>query len=144
MTEGKALAPMETFLERVKSKLRDDIGSLLPDEAVSDMVKKVVNEEFFTKKMVDDPTDNDRYNKRKIEKPSAFQEAVITAMKPIIDRQVAEILVTYKEPIETQIRGAIDSGLSTMVLQAINEAFKQMFQQKQWDIEQHVRNILQR
>lgn len=144
MTEGKALAPMETFMERVKSKLRDDIASMLPDEVVSEMVKKVVNEEFFAKRLVDDPTDNSYGTKRKIEKPSAFQEAVITAVKPIVNRQVAEILVTYKEPIESQIRGAIDNGLSSMVLQAINEAFKQLFQQSQWDIEQRVRNMLQR
>jgi hypothetical protein len=143
VTEGKALAPMETFMERVKQKLRDDIGSLLPDEAVSDMVKKVVNDEFFAKRVVPKP-DRGSYSSETIELPSHFTEIVTAAIKPVIERQVAEILVTYKEPIETQIRGAIDNGLSSMVLQAINEAFRQLFQQKQWDIEQSVRNILQR
>jgi hypothetical protein len=135
VTEGKALAPMETFMERVKQKLRDDIGSLLPDEAVSDMVKKVVNDEFFAKRIVPKPN-RGSYSNETIELPSHFTEIVTTAIKPIIERQVAEILVTYKEPIETQITTAIDNGLSTMVLQAINEAFRQLFQQKQWDIEE--------
>jgi hypothetical protein len=143
VTEGKALAPMETFMERVKQKLRDDIGSLLPDEAVSDMVKKVVNDEFFAKRIVPKPN-RGSYSNETIELPSHFTEMVTAAIKPIIERQVAEILVTYKEPIETQITTAIDTGLSSMVLQAINEAFKQLFQQKQWDIEQSVRNMLQR
>jgi hypothetical protein len=143
VTEGKALAPMETFMERVKQKLRDDIGSLLPDEAVSDMVKKVVNDEFFAKRIVPKPN-RGSYSNETIELPSHFTEIVTAAIKPIIERQVAEILVTYKEPIETQITTAIDNGLSTMVLQAINEAFRQLFQQKQWDIEQSVRNMLQR
>jgi hypothetical protein len=134
---------METFMERVKQKLRDDIGSLLPDEAVSDMVKKVVNDEFFAKRIVPKPN-RGSYSNETIELPSHFTEMVTAAIKPIIERQVAEILVTYKEPIETQITTAIDTGLSSMVLQAINEAFKQLFQQKQWDIEQSVRNMLQR
>jgi hypothetical protein len=48
ISPSKELAPMESFMAKVKAKLRDDIGGLLPDEAVAHMVEKVIADEFFT------------------------------------------------------------------------------------------------
>lgn len=141
MTEGKALAPMETFMQRVKTKLRDDIGSLLPDEAVSEMVQKVINDEFFTKKTVPKPG-RSSYSTDTVEVPTKFQEMVIDACKPIIERQVQEIMLAQAGLIEAQIKEEMDKGIVTLITRAINGAFQSLFSQHQWNVQQAIEQML--
>lgn len=41
------LTPQQKFEERIKAKLVDDIGELLPDEVLSGMVESAMKEAFF-------------------------------------------------------------------------------------------------
>ena len=142
MSENKALAPMETFIERVKGKLRDDIGSLLPDEAVSEMVQKVINDEFFAAKRV--RTGGTDYHPQYGEKPTAFQEAVLEACKPIIERHVGRVLVERSDQIEEQIQAIIGDGITKFFLAQLDALFKQALEAHSWSIqsaiEQNLRN----
>ena len=92
MSTDKQLAPMETFMERVKGKLRDDIGNMLPDEVVAQMVKRVIEDEFFTAKRVPAPG-RSTYSTETIEVPTEFQKMVVEAAKPIIEKHVYRIMV---------------------------------------------------
>ena len=49
------LTPMQTFTERLQTKIRDDIAGMIPDEVISEMVKKSTQSLFFDKKRVEIP-----------------------------------------------------------------------------------------
>ena len=143
MTEGKQLAPMETFLERVKGKLRDDIGSLLPEEAIEQMVQKVVNEEFFTKKRVPDPNDRSgSYNRRMIDQPTAFQEMVLEAARPILAQKALEIVAARAPELEAAITEAMNAGLMRFAMTAFDKVFAEAVSRQSWNIENIVREAM--
>lgn len=143
MTEtGKQIAPMETFMERVKAKLRDDIGSLLPDEAVQAMVEKVVNDEFFTKKTVrNNPGSYHDHSTREV--PSEFQRMVIDAAKPILERKALEIVAARVPELEKAISDAMNGGLMKFAVQAFDQLFAQALSGHAWRIEDVVRQAME-
>ncbi len=141
MTEGKQLAPMETFMERVKAKLRDDIGSLLPDEAVSEMVQRAVDEEFFKPRLVPKPG-RSTYSNDTIEKPSQFQEMVLEAVTPIIQKRVLKIVKDHDEEINEQIQKTINDGITKLFLKSFDEIVKNALGSFTWKISSAVESTL--
>lgn len=143
MTEtGKQIAPMETFMERVKAKLRDDIGSLLPDEAVQAMVEKVINDEFFTKKRVPAPG-RSSWSNETIEQPTEFQQMVIAAAKPILERKALELIAARAPELEKAITDAMNGGLMKFAVQAFDQLFAQALSGHAWHIENVVRQAME-
>lgn len=142
MNETKALAPMESFMERVKGKLRDDIGSLLPDEAVQQMVERVINEEFFVKRRVPKP-DRGSYSNETIEANSPFQEMVINACRDTIEKHALLVVKKHVADIEAQIEHTIQNGLITLVLKSLDGLFAQALVGHDWQIQSAVERILQ-
>ena len=143
MTEtGRQLAPMETFMERVKTKLRDDIGALLPDEAVQAMVEKVVSDEFFKKRMVPKPGRNS-WSTEMVEEPTEFQEMVIKAAKPILEQKALEIVAARASELEAAITEAMNAGLMKFAIMAFDQVFAQALSGHAWRIEDVVRQAME-
>lgn len=143
MNEAKALAPMESFIERVKGRLRDDIGSLLPDEAVQQMVERVINEEFFVKRRVPKPG-RGGYSNETIEANSPFQEMVINACRDTIEKHALLVVEKHVADIEAQIKHTIQNGLIALALKSLDGIFAQALSNHGWQIqsaiEQNLRN----
>lgn len=137
MTE---LAPMEAFTERLKAKLRDDIGNMLPDDVIAGMVQKVVNDEFFTKRSVRNRPDDWRDTSLR-EEPTPFQKAVIEASKPIIQAHVSHILAERAEEIDRQIEEMVSQGFSRMVLRAIDSTLQSALSQHEWKIQDFLQRL---
>lgn len=133
MTESTALTPMQTFQERLKGKLRDDIASMLPDEAISEMVKTVINEEFFTKRTVKKASSN-HYNPEYETAPSEFQEMVLKSAKPIIEEQVRRVLVENARVIQESLDNTIRGGVLKMMLEVFDAKITDVIQKKGWEI----------
>mgnify|MGYP001596933183 CR=1 FL=1 len=131
--------PMETFLERVKAKLRDDIGSLLPEEAVADMVKRVVEDEFFTKTQKNVGTG---YNPVYKPEPSAFQAMVIEAFKPIMEKHALIVAERHAADIEAHIKQTVEAGLMAMALKSLDKVFADALEHHAWNIQNVIENNL--
>ena len=111
----KPRSPMEEFQDNLKKQLRDDIARLLPDEAVKEMIAKVVHDEFFAVRLIDDPTDTSWHNKRKIPQGTKFQDMVFDAAKPILQRLANEWAVKNADVIADHWRKVTDAGLMQYV-----------------------------
>jgi len=112
---GVQQSPMERFQENLKQQLRDDIARMLPDEAVKEMIAKVVQEEFFAKRFVDKPDPNRSYGTIKVEQGTKFQDMVFEAAKPILQKLVNEWSVKNADLIAAHWRKVTDEGLMRYV-----------------------------
>lgn len=111
-----ALSPMQTFQEKVKDKIRDDIGALLPDEAINELVARVVDEEFFTKRQAP----RSPYSSQPpTYLPSKFEEQVIAAVAPMIALRVTEVVAENKAAIIESIDRAVKDGLVKLMVSTV-------------------------
>lgn len=112
MSDSKALTPMETFQEKVRNRLRDDIAGLLPDDALAAMVQRVVEEEFFTKRQ---KHEKDGWSTRTVEVPSPFQAMVMEAAKPLLQQLAKEWFEANQEHFVAHWKKVVDTGLMEYV-----------------------------
>lgn len=138
---GKQLAPLDAFMDRVKAKLRDDIGSLLPDEAVQAMVEKVINDEFFKPRLEPKPG-RGSYSTETIEVPAKFAQMVIEAALPVLEKHAMLVAEQHAAEIEAQIKQSVESGLITMALKSLDNVFTMALESHGWSIQQTIENNL--
>lgn len=77
--------PLQDFKDKLAQKVREDIASLLPEDVVSELVKKAVQEQFFTPRR---KNVGNEYSPRWEEDPSWFVEAVAEQAEPILKAAV--------------------------------------------------------
>lgn len=102
--------PMEEFQDRVKDKLKADIGSMLPDEVLSQLTQRAVDEQFFKEREVVTGGWNSRTEKR----PSWFVEEVAKIAEPIIRQHIEHFIETHKQDIEAAIEQYISEQNLTL------------------------------
>lgn len=99
---GQALAPMETFKEKVKNRIAKDIGDLIPDEVLAEMAARSLEEMFFTRR----ESERD-YGRTKVVKDSWFDEAVKKHLEPqlkqIVDDAIKEKVASIGPVIEAMM-----------------------------------------
>jgi hypothetical protein len=107
--------PMETFKQTVMEKLKTDIGSLMPEDALKDLVAQAIKETFFTPRIVEEQSG---WQTKKIEKPGWFVEAVTDAIKPMLQKIIQENVDEYKAMIEQHVLSALEKDKITILLNA--------------------------
>lgn len=91
------LTPQQKFEEKVKAKLKENIGDLMPEDVLKAMIEKAMLEMFFTKKI---ETKQSGWQTHNIEKPSWFEEEVSTLLKETIRGYVKEAVEGEKETLK--------------------------------------------
>ena len=109
---------MDKFLENLKEKIRTDIASMLPDDVVASMAKKVVEDEFFTKKKVNKGS---QWNSNWTEEPTAFQVMIMEASKPMLNEAVKQFLIDNPKMIEEQINQVLANGLQGILVELMKK-----------------------
>jgi hypothetical protein len=94
------LTPQQQFEEKIKEKLRIDVGNLLPDSVLADMVSKAVNNMFFTK-----VHNSNGYHTR--EEPSWFEKAVAKEL----EQKLSLTIEKYMKDNETVIQEAVVASI---------------------------------
>lgn len=98
--------PMQDFQDKLKARVRDDIRDLMPEGAVEALVKKAIEDVFFTPRV----THEGGYNSRRVESPSWFIEAVTKAATPMIDEAVKRCVERNPAAVTKVIEDFIDSN----------------------------------
>lgn len=131
------ITPMQTFQERVKEKLRDTIADLLPDEALQELVKRVIDEEFFTKRRIP----GQGWGAQDIIKPSQFQEMVLEAAKPIIQDLVKQTLRDNAEKVQASLDESVKKGLVSLMIQHMDGLIAGEIQKQGWNIQAALKKV---
>lgn len=101
--ELKQLPPkdaMREFQDRVVEDLKGKMGEMLPDEALKELVKRAVEEQFFKPRI---ESDDDSWSPRKVEKPSWFVAEVTKQAAPHIQQLIKEHVEANKEDIQKAV-----------------------------------------
>lgn len=100
--------PMAAFYKRLEERLRSDVAELLPEESLRALVQRAVEESFFKKRQVN--TGN-QYGPKWEDCPSEFEELIVKAAQPTIDKLVAEIVASRHEEISAAVNKALGDNV---------------------------------
>ncbi len=103
------LTPIKKFEERVKDRLKDDIADLMPDEVLTSLIERSIQEMFFEDRTVKDGSYHTRTEK------SWFNKAVETA----IANRLEDGISRYISEHSTEINQKINEAVAAAVPQAI-------------------------
>ena len=103
--------PMDHFLGKVRDKIRDDIASMIPDEAINKLIEEVVREEFFTKKKI---VSGDRWNEKITYDHTEFQKLVLENITPHIKERADKFFVDNQEEITKLIDQILQQGFMNL------------------------------
>jgi hypothetical protein len=115
--------PMKAFQDRVLEKLRTDIGAMLPDEALSGLVAKAVEDQFFKKR----PKSFNYRGDPETWEASWFVAEVTKVAEPLIQSHIKRYVTENAETI----RKAVDEFLSTQNLMLVTTSAIHMQTQQQ-------------
>ncbi len=115
--------PLASFQNKVAKKLRKDIGDMLPDGALAELVQRAVEDQFFNERVVD----RGGFNGREII-PSWFVSEVAKIAEPVIKKHVEK----YVADNEATIRKAVDqyltdANLTLVAIAALQDATRADF-----------------
>lgn len=122
-----ALTPLQNFEAKLRDKIRDDIGALLPDEALAALVQRAVEEDLFR----DRPgTKRDSWGRVEEDVPSPFKQAVRAAVDEAVKAEATRQLVAMKDVIETKVRELTEQSLVDLMLRSMAGSLNAIFQKK--------------
>lgn len=104
------------FYEKLNEKVRQDVFEMIPEEVIAEMSKRVIEDEFFTKKKVNH---GNQWNPNWKESPSEFQEMLVREFKPVIEEKVKEFLEENKTFIEDQLKETMNKGMQKVMLEVL-------------------------
>ena len=134
------LTPQQTFEKKIEDRLRSDIGDLIPDELLQQLVSRAIEKNFFEQVKhveynaysADKVTYTDSFFVQKIQ--SLLEERVSLS----IDKWIAENQDLVAEKIESTVKAAPE----TLVLNAISSMFNGSIQSLQWQMQAELDNRL--
>lgn len=115
MTDSKELTPQQSFEEKVKDRLRENIGDLMPDEILQDMVKKAMQEMFFTRR----DKKGDGWGARTEVFPSWFEDEVSTRLKERVLEEAKMAIEAKRPELQEIISKLISEKMPEIILNGI-------------------------
>lgn len=134
------LTPMQNFEAKVKERLIKDIGELMPDEALTALVKKAAEECFFKpqEKII-----GEGYNQRKTTIPSVFEEIVKELLTERMDQAINKWLLEHSDLMAKELKSFIECNAEQAVMKGIASMFSQPFEIMQSTIQMNILNNIQ-
>ena len=110
--------PLEDFKQRVIDKLKNDIGTLMPDEVLHGLVLQAVKETFFLKRRVPKPG-RSSYSDETVDATSWFQEEITRQVEPILKAEIAKHVASNDAIIRDAIKEALDINKMMLLTAAV-------------------------
>ena len=115
------LTTMQTFEENIKERLTKDIGSLIPDEALTALIEKSIENCFFKPQR---KTVGHGYNQRDTSSPSVFEETVAK----LLEDKVKECFKTWLDENQEKVFKELSSFINTSSQEALSQTIFGTFQ----------------
>ena len=112
---GRDLTAQQSFDKKIKERLKKDIGRLIPDSVVKEMVKRATNELFFDKKKVSGDSWNPEYV------PAKFVSTVKELMEPRVEAAIQDYMKTVgmAELIQEVVRDELPKVIAQVMVSAL-------------------------
>ena len=133
--------PMDEFIDKLKTKIRDDIASMLPEDVIQTMALGVLKDEFLTKKRVNKGS---TYRDDWVTEPSEFQKMVIEASKPILQEIIKTYVEENKQQLVEQTKEIINNGIMKLITKFLQDSIAQVLQDNSSTIAYAVKEEIKR
>ena len=118
---SKELTAQQQFMEKISERLRKDIGDLLPDDVLSELVQKNIDEIFMQDKKKITPR---QYGSDIVEfSPSDFRVLVKEIAEPIVTKVIEQYFADNKKLLETMTYDYIKESIPVLIRDAISSCF---------------------
>jgi uncharacterized membrane protein YheB (UPF0754 family) len=128
-----------SFEEAIKDRLRKDIGELLPDQVLAELVKKAVQDLFFTERV----ENKGSYNERR--QPSWFVEEAGKLIKAQLGEAITAYMTEHKEQLgrvlADHLRDNIHKILADLVVECFTYRASQLFSELSQSLEERLRRV---
>ena len=133
-----ALTPQQSFEEKVKDRLRENIGDLMPDEVLAEMVKKAMDEMFFTRR---EKRTNDYYGRTEVF-PSWFEEEVSGVLKQRVLDEVKVAVEAKREELHEIASKLIIEQLPNLVVAVLVGFVEQIASGRTYAVQSQILDML--
>ncbi len=124
---GTELTTEQAFQEKIKDRLAEDIGGLMPDELLAEMVKRSIDDMFFGKDKwfgKEVQTLLEAQIKDSIQHYFAEnQEKIIADIKESLKERVPELAATYIQGVLSGAGQDIGIALNNLIIGAMNRHY---------------------
>lgn len=119
------ITPQQAFEDLIKDRIRDDIGKLMPDEALQKIIEKAIEGAFFTQRITKEGSWHERVEPSWVEKHiRSLLEAQVRAH---VDKWFQDNRERMSEIIETGIKETMP-GMLVKLLEGFWDAKLYSFQ----------------
>jgi hypothetical protein len=133
------VATNESFETKMKNRIRDSIGDLLSDEDLDKMVRRGLEEAFFTKRTK--KTSGYPYQE---ETTSLMHEIVTELLQPAVEKSVNNYLVEHQEEVKEIIERVVTLGIGNATLKAMDYNFNGALSMLQGNINNQLQSLIHR
>jgi hypothetical protein len=133
---------MSEFEAKLKDRIRTDIAELIPDEVLAEMIKAVINEQFFKPRETCENPNAPIYQQRWKESPPWLLEVVQPLIKTQIDAHVTGWAQENSEKIAEMVRAEIGESGEKAIARAISSVFSSAFVSLEMNIRNNIQNSI--
>jgi len=106
------------FQAKVGDRIRDAIGDLLTDEDIAAMVRKAVDDIFFTERKKPGGHFRDP-----IIEPPLIQSLIMDKVQPLVATALQVWIAEHPEEVKAAIETVLAQGIGGAILRALNDKF---------------------
>ena len=128
------LTPQQSFQSKMEERIRKDIGELMPDDALADIVSKAVEKAFFEERLVSGGI----YNRDTTEPPW-----MVSIVKELVETRVESAVKHWIMENEKQVKQMIDTKIDAGIASAAVRAFDSIFQSDLYNLQERVATTFQ-
>lgn len=124
------MSALTEFQDRLKERIKGDIGELMPDEVVKEMIAQALNEEFLKPRTVPNPNyTGGFYQQREITVPPLLLEYLQPQLEGITRKVIGDYLQANPGKLEQWIDEQIGKQIGDFLQKAVASLFQSQFQQ---------------
>lgn len=131
---------MVEFQERLKERIKGDIGELMPDEVIKQLIEKVVSDEFTKPRTLPNPRYGDYGEPATIMRPALLLEYLQPHLERIARGGIADYLATNPGKLEAIMQDLIGQNMAKLIQKALSGLLEQHFDQFKYKIVQELMN----
>lgn len=128
------LTPQQSFQSKMEERIRKDIGELMPDDALADIVTKAIEKAFFQSEIIP----GGPYNRDTTEPPW-----MVRITKELVDTRVQSAVKHWIVLNEDKVMKMISEKFDEGIAGASVKAFDSIFQNQLYDLQQRIETSIQ-
>lgn len=129
----------QTFEEKMRTRIRESIGELMPDDELSKLVHRGVEDVFFKEVTVKDP-----WGHVLSPRPGMIYDMVKELLTPRVEAVIREYVKEHPDEVRLAIENVLATGVGTAIVKGFAALFEESLVNLRSDVEGRLEGIMAR